>query len=135
MKTRFGISKGSYFSTGTEMLYGIGQGNGAGPAFWLATLIVMFFVLDDLCHGMSFTSPSGNTTHRSTGLGYVDDVTLGTTTQNNKKISNDEIVQNTEDEENKVHKDITKMGQYRETMLHTNGGMLELKKYFWIFIS
>ena len=30
VKTRFGISKGSYFSTGTDMLYGIGQGNGAG---------------------------------------------------------------------------------------------------------
>ena len=85
VKTRFGISKGLYFSTGTEMMYDIGQGNDAGPAFWLATLIVMFFVLDDLCHGMSFTSPSGNTTHRSTGLGYVDDVTLGTTIQTIRK--------------------------------------------------
>ena len=60
-------------SMGTETLYGIGQGNGAGPAFWLSNLIVMFFVLDSLCKGMNFVSPNGKKHHKSTGLGYVDD--------------------------------------------------------------
>ena len=135
VKTRFGISKGSFTSTSTEMLYGIGQGNGAGPAFWLATLIVMFCVLDELCIGMSFTSPWGTSTHRSTGLGYVDDVTLGTTTNVSDDANNDDIIQMTEDEEHQVHKNMTVMGQNWETMLHTNGGLLELKKCFWILIS
>ena len=42
VRTKHGISRQYFQSTATEVLYGIGQGNGAGPAFWLANLIVMF---------------------------------------------------------------------------------------------
>ena len=38
-------------------------------------------------------------------------------------------------EENQIHTDISKMGQQWETTLHTNGGLLELKKCFWVFIA
>ena len=121
-------------SIGTEILNGIGQGNGAGPAFWLSNLIVMFFVLDSLCKGMNFMSPNGKKHHKSTGLGYVDDVTLGCTadclTDNN-----DEIGQVSEQEELNVTKSIINMGQKWENMLHTNGGLLELKKCYWILIA
>ena len=135
VKTRHGTSRNSYMSSGTEILYGIGQGNGAGPAFWLSNLVVMFWVLDSMCHGMQFKSPLSSVFHKSTGLGYVDDVTLGTTTKNGSSINNDDIIENTKREEVEVHKDISTMGKSWETMLHTNGGLLELKKCYWILIT
>jgi len=135
VKTRHGISKEYYVSTFAEILYGIGQGNGAGPAFWLATLIIMFVVLDQLSDGMTFDSPNGKLTHKSTGMGYVDDVTLGTTAKFNPKVNNNNIKDYSEQEEDEVHKEITKIGQNWEMMLHTNGGLLELKKCYWVFIA
>ena len=135
VKTRFGISKNAYTSTRAEMLYGIGQGNGAGPAFWLTTLIVMFIVLDEICDGIRFRSPSGKETHKSSGLGYVDDVTLGTTAGDDVEMQNDDIIELSSDEEDQVHANISKMSQAWEQMLHVNGGLLELKKCFWVFIA
>ena len=94
VRTRHGKSEASYSSSSVELLYGIGQVNGAGPAFWLSNLIVMFFVLDKLCSGMRFSSPWGDTSSKSTGIGYVDDVTLGCATDD-CRVENDEIVANT----------------------------------------
>ena len=94
----------------------------------------MFAVLDQICTGMTFTSPDGNNSHQSTGFGYVDDVTLGTTIEQNPNINNDNIKEYSEAEEKKVHEDISSMGQNWERMLHTNGGMLELRKCYWVFI-
>ena len=135
VKTRFGVSSETYTSTRKETLYGIGQGNGAGPAFWLTTLIIMFNVLDKVCKGIRFRSPDGNTTHKSTGLGYVDDVTLGATAGDEQEVTNDEVRETAMEEEEKVHAAITITGQHWETMLHINGGLLELKKCFWVFIA
>ena len=123
-----------HMSSSAEMLYGIGQSNGAGPAFWLFNLVVMFFVLDSLCKGMGFTSPWGRNKYKSCGLGYVDDVMLGCTAVDNV-VDNDDIIIATESEEKQVMKEITNMGQIWESMLHTNGGLLELKKCYWILIS
>ena len=135
VKTRHGISKSAYASTSAEILYGIGQGNGAGPAFWLATLIVMFSVLDEICRGMTFSSPVGGGTYKSSGLGYVDDVTLGTTAKDNPEVNNDNLGTYSANEESEVHKEISDIGQYWEMMLHTNGGLLELRKCYWVMIT
>ena len=47
VKTKYGTSREFYAGSDKEPLYGIGQGNGSGPAFWLSNLIVMFDVLDN----------------------------------------------------------------------------------------
>ena len=91
------------------MLYGIGQGNRAGPAFWLSKLIVMFMVLDTLNSGMQFRSPNKSRTYKSTGMGYVDDVTLGCTTINETR--NEEIKSIVPTEEKNTVKTIISMGQ------------------------
>ena len=126
VRTKHGTSKESYNATDNENLFGIGQGNGAGPAFWLSNLIIMFTVLDKLCKGMRFSSPFQDVSHVSTGLGYVDDVTLGTTADKVNN-DNDEIRNNADVEEQMVHREISKIGQTWEQMLHTNGGLLDLK--------
>ena len=130
--TKFGISKDSYRSTALEPLFGIGQGNGAGPAYWLSTLVVMFNVLDKICNGIRFQSPMG-AKYTSTGLGYVDDVTLCASSSIDG-IDNDEIKERGEMEEEEVFEEIKKIGDAWETMLFTNGGKLELIKCFWIFV-
>ena len=65
----------------------------------------------------------------------MDDVTLGTTARELTSTPNDEIKARAEGEETQVHKDITEMGKKWETMIHVNGGLLELKKCFWIVIA
>ena len=77
VRTRHGTSSDFFVSTATQTLYGIGQGNGAGPAFWLSNLIVMLTILNEVCKGMRFKSPWKRNSYKSMDLGYVDDVTLG----------------------------------------------------------
>ena len=134
VRTRHGTSRDAYFSVGSDLLYGIGQGNGAGPAFWLSNLIIMFMVLDTIWKGMVFSSPSGKITHQSSGMGYVDDVTLGCATKR-PSVPNDEIIETSIEEEEEVIREITSMGQTWEQMLFTNGGLLELKKCYWVLIA
>ena len=134
IRTRFGTSDDFYMASCGEMLYGIGQGNGAGPAFWLTNLVVMFVVLESMCSGMGFTSPWRKLVFMSSGLGYVDDVTLGVTLDD-EDISNDEIVEAGPHEEARVIDKISEIGQIWEEMLYTNGGRLELKKCHWMLLT
>ena len=45
VKTKAGVSKESICSKIGRVLFRIGQGNGGGPAMWIAHLVVMFTVL------------------------------------------------------------------------------------------
>ena len=134
VRTRNGVSSECYYASVGAALYGIGQGNGAGPAFWLSHLVVMFYVLDTLAYGICFKTPQGDVEHRSTGMGFVDDVTLGCTEKNPIK-NNDDILETDNDRTKKVCKQITSMAQHWEKMLFADGGRLELKKCYWILIS
>ena len=87
-----------------------------------------------MCKGMRFSSLFQDVSHASTGLGYMDDVTLGTTADKVNN-DNDEIRNNADVEEQMVHREISKIGQTWEQMLHTNGGLLELKKCYWVSLS
>ena len=50
-----------------------------GAGMWLAHLIPMFQVLGSLVKGMIFRAPDNETKYTTVGVGFVDDVTLGTT--------------------------------------------------------
>ena len=122
IRTKFGISEKSFAMEENELLHGIGQGNGAGPALWLSHLIVMFDTIQKYCKGWIFSSPNQEVTFESPGVGYVDDVTLGTCNKNE-----DETPQS-------LIQRINNIAAFWEKLLHTNGGMLELKKCFWVLI-
>ena len=126
VKTRYGISRKHYKADESHPLFGIGQGNGAGPATWLSHSIVMFQVLSDINDGIIFFSPNGEARFKSPGTGFVDDVTLGVTAdmEDNEDVREDNLVKN-----------INQIATYWEKMLYTNGGRLELKKCFWILVS
>lgn len=94
----------------------------------------MFKVLDNMCQGMSFVSPLSKKDHRSSGIGYIDDITLGATATSQHE-DNDKILENDEQEIIEVHRNISEMEQTWETMLHTNGGLLKLPKCYWILLA
>ena len=66
-------------------------------------------------------------------MGFVDDVTLGCT-HNNQNRSND-TNKLKKDVGNEVVKQITSSAQHWEKMLYTDGGRLELTKCYWIYVS
>ena len=127
VKTKFGISTEYSQSKKGSILYGIGQGNGGRPGMWLAHLIPMFQVLGSLVKGMSFKAPDKETTYGTVGVGFVDDVTLGTTVGS----SLDETQKQIED----AVKSVQEMGQIWEKELYTTGGKLELSKCFWLLFA
>ena len=76
VKTKHGVSKKSIRTTARNPLFGIGQGNGGGPAIWLAHLTIMFTALSAVCEGLVVYCVKGIEKLVSVGTGYVDDVTL-----------------------------------------------------------
>ena len=58
IRTKFGISEKSFAMEENELLHGIGQGNGAGPALWLSHLIVMFDTIQK-------TAKAGSSLHQT----------------------------------------------------------------------
>ena len=123
VRTKFGVSE-KYIKTGGEsVLYGIGQGNGGGPAIWLAHLVIMFLVMDAVCKGMEFATPDGRKEYKSHGTGYVDDCTLGVTAEEGEERDSAKVVTR-----------LTENGQRWERLLYTNGGRLEVPKCTWFLM-
>ena len=76
VRTKHGVSEQN-ISTGKEtVLHGIGQGNGAGPAIWVAHLTVMFKAISAICLGFTTSCIKQKDSLSTVGTGYVDDVTL-----------------------------------------------------------
>ncbi len=121
VKTKHGVSKQSIRTTRKNTLYGIGQGNGGGPAIWLAHLTVMFTALSAICTGFLTTCIEGIYTLSTVGTGYVDDVTLMVTTT-------------FEEPQTEVHvkTKVKHMATIWEKLLYLTGGKLELSKCFWV---
>ena len=120
--TKTGISDNSIRSTKTEPLFGIGQGSGAGPALWLAHLVVMMKAFDSVCNGITVQSPDGEIKHKSGCTGYVDDCNVIT-----KSTGGNCTIEEVQDM-------ITSDAQWWEKLLYTNGGKLELTKCFWYMV-
>ena len=124
VKTKHGVSKKYIQTNRVTSLFGIGQGNGGGPAIWLAHLTVMFTVLSAICSGLAIKCIQGIQAIASVGTGYVDDVTLIT------NVADDEP-----QTEQTVRNKIKYMAQKWEKLLYLTGGKLELSKCFWIPVT
>ncbi len=72
VKTKHGVSDQSIRTTKHDPLYGIGQGNGGGPAIWLAHLTIMFTSLSAICTGFCTTCVQKIQQLCTVGTGYVD---------------------------------------------------------------
>ena len=124
VKTIHGTSRKNIRTTKRKVLYGIGQGNGGGPAMWISHLTVMFAALSSVCLGVVMTCVEGIRKIATVGTGYVDDVTLGLSLQKKQRQT-----------EKQVLIQIQRMSQLWETLLYITGGRLELSKCFWVPIT
>ncbi len=121
VKTHHGVSTNGIRTKKGAPLYGIGQGNGGGPAIWLAHLTIMFSALGSLCTGLVIAGIEGLRILRLIGTGYVDDVTLTISISNKKPQTT-----------LRIRKKIQKVAQTWEKLLFITGGKLELTKCFWV---
>ncbi len=117
VKTRHRISRQNISTTRKQVLHGIGQGNGGGPAIWISHL-------KSVCFGFIMHCMEQLSSITTVGIGYVDDVTLG-------NLLSAEQPQT----ESRVHRQIQRMSQLWEQLLYITGGRLELSKCFWIPIT
>ncbi len=124
VKTQHGVSIDTIRTKKKRVLHGIGQGNGGGPAMWIAHLTVMFTALSLVCVGFAMKCVQQIQSMSTVGTGYVDDVTLGLSVPRFQPQT-----------ENMVYKHIKRMSQVWEKLLYITGGRLELSKCFWIPIS
>ena len=124
VKTNHGVSEANIRTRKKRVLHGIGQGNGGGPAMWIAHLTVMFHALSSVCVGFALQCVQSIQSMCTVGTGYVDDVTLGLSVPRDQPQT-----------EHMVYKHIKRMSQLWENMLYITGGRLELSKCFWIPIS
>ena len=124
VRTKHGVSKKNIGTTRKKRLYGIGQGNGGGPAMWISHLSVMFKALSAVCLGFAMTCVQSIKELATVGTGYVDDVTLGVSVPRDQPQT-----------ESRVHSHIKKTSQLWENLLFITGGKLELSKCFWVPIT
>jgi hypothetical protein len=57
-------------------MYGIGQGNGAGPAIWAVVSTPILDILRSMGFGFSYITPISNQFIRFVGFAFVDDTDL-----------------------------------------------------------
>jgi hypothetical protein len=75
IKTKCGVSAGTYFSTDANPTHGPGQGSRMAPALWLIICCLLFEAMLKLCKGAEFCNPRQTASHQRTGDGFVEDVT------------------------------------------------------------
>ena len=121
VKTKHGVSRKGIRTKKHSSLYGIGQGNGGGPAIWLAHLTVMLTALSTLCYGLVIAGVTKLRKLRTVGTGYVDDVTIFVS-----------IDKETPQTMISVKSQIKRIATKWEKLLFLTGGKLELTKCFWI---
>ena len=124
IKTKHGISTKGIRTKKQSPLYGIGQGNGGGPAIWLAHLTIMFTALSTLCYGLIVAGIKKLEELNIIGTGYVDDVTIVVSV--NKRDPQTLVC---------VKSKVKTIASKWEKLLYITGGKLELSKCFWIPIT
>ena len=73
IKTKLGISEGSYSRHQTSPVFGTGQSSCSSPLIWSLNGSLYFDVFDDHCNGATYTDLEGTVRLRLGMAGYVDD--------------------------------------------------------------
>jgi hypothetical protein len=121
VRTAFGETANGYGALGIP-LHGVGQGNGAGPAIWLAITMPLIAMLRKAGFGLQVVTPISQETATLACFAYVDDV--------------DSIHAPLEGETlNDITAGMQRMLDTWTGGLHATGGMIESSKSYWYLID
>ena len=122
VRTAFGEKSSGYGALGIP-LHGVGQGNGAGPAIWLAITIPLISMLRQAGFGMEVITPLTDEDNTISCFVYVDDVdSIHAPIQ--PSITPQEIAA-----------DMQRMLDTWSGGLYATGGMIEPTKSYWYLID
>jgi hypothetical protein len=122
VRTAFG-ERSSGYSAVQIPLHGVGQGNGAGPAIWLAITTPLVMMLRKAGFGLKLTTPITQEQNTIACFVYVDDVD-SIHCPNSPNMSVTEIAG-----------DMQRMIDTWAGALHATGGMIEASKSYWYLID
>jgi hypothetical protein len=80
--TRYGISKATYSNTVDKLMYGIGQGSSSSPIIWALLNQLIMTVLGEKNECITLVSVDNSKTNTIPGDSFVDDTTIGVTSDN-----------------------------------------------------
>lgn len=116
--TGHGISEESISSTPADPLFGIGQGNGAGPAAWHSHLLIMINALQKIHPGYNVNDPTDEIRFQQHIISFVDDTSFILTARPH------EI-------QTLVHQSETLLNQWNDILSLTGGALALADKSKW----
>ena len=122
VRTAFG-ERSSGYSALEIPLHGVGQGNGAGPAIWLAITTPLIEMLREAGFGLQLKTPITNESSTLSCFVYVDDVD-----SIHSPVAQDQTINN-------ITADMQRMLDTWTGGLHATGGMIEASKSYWYLID
>ena len=118
VRTKYGDSAKTYYSTLNRVLYGTGQGSGGSPFFWNSTAEVILNGMEKRSKGCRYKSATGDIRSGRIEDIFVDDASLMATG----------------DEELSAQERLQTNTQRHERYLHCAGGSLAAHKCFWVVV-
>ena len=92
LKTKYGVSDDYIQHCEAHPIFGMGQGSGNSPTYWLFISSTLFDIYDLRAHGSTYKSRDGSAKVQVKAVGFVDDVRTSVNAFENNTITVDQLI-------------------------------------------